>query len=99
MFANATWLTYALFTFQNEFVRPDEKFGTFYSYLPRTLQSQKLLMLTVPFVIFGVMRYLQLVYEDNEGESPELVLLRDRMLLGTVFSFGLSVLIVIYGLG
>ncbi|HEX7017497.1 MAG TPA: decaprenyl-phosphate phosphoribosyltransferase [Patescibacteria group bacterium] len=99
MFANATWLTYALFTFQNEFVRPDASLGTFYSYLPRTLQSQKLLMLTVPFVIFGVMRYLQLVYEDNEGESPELVLLRDRLLLGTVFAFGLAVLITIYGLG
>lgn len=99
MFANATWLTYALFTFQNEFVRPTVRLGVFYSYLPKTLQSQKLLMLSVPFVIFGVMRYLQLVYEDNEGESPELVLLRDRLLLGTVFAFGLSVLIIIYGLG
>lgn len=98
MFANATWLTYALFTFQNEFVRPDERFGTLYSFLPKTLHSQKLLMLTVPFVIFGVMRYLQLVYEDNKGESPEIVLMRDKMLLGTVFLFGISVFIVIYAL-
>ncbi len=96
MFANATWLTYALFTFQNEVVRPDERFANFYTILPRTLQSQKLLMLTLPFVIVGVMRYLQLVYEDNEGESPELVIIRDKALLTTCFLFGISVMIVIY---
>jgi len=98
MFANATWLTYALFTFQNEFARPDERFGSLFAVLPKTLHTQKLLMLTLPFVIFGVMRYLQLVYEDNEGESPELVLLRDKLLLTTVFAFGASVMIIIYGL-
>jgi 4-hydroxybenzoate polyprenyltransferase len=96
MFANATWLSYALFAFQDEFIRPDVRLATFYGFLPRTLQSQKLLMLTVPFVIFGVMRYLQLVYEDNQGESPEKVLLRDKPLLSTVFLFGLSVMIIIY---
>lgn len=96
MFANATWLTYALFTFQNEVIRPDARMANFYTFLPRTLQSQKLLMLTLPFVIIGIMRYLQLVYEDNEGESPELVLLRDKPLLVTVFLFGISVMVIIY---
>jgi 4-hydroxybenzoate polyprenyltransferase len=96
MFANATWLTYALFTFQNEFIRPDERLGTLYSFLPKTLHNQKLLMLTVPFVIIGVMKYLQLIYEDNKGESPEVVLLRDKTLLLTVFMFGLSVFVIIY---
>ncbi len=97
MFANATWLTYALFTFQNEVVRPDAQIvANVYTFLPRTLQSQKLLMLTLPFVIVGVMRYLQLVYEDNQGESPERVLLRDKTLLSIVFAFGISVMLVIY---
>ena len=96
MFANATWLTYALFAFQNEAIRPANRFATFYGILPRTLQSEKLLMLTVPFVIYGVMRYLQLVYEDNQGESPEKVLLRDKPLLTTVFLFGVSVMLIIY---
>ena len=41
-------------------------------------------MLSLPFVIFGVMRYLQLVYEENKGESPEKVLLSDFPLLGSV---------------
>lgn len=96
MFATASWLTYALFTFQTEVVRPDERWANFYTVLPRTLQSQKILMLTVPLVIFGVMRYLQLVYEDNQGESPEKVLLRDTPLLSTAFLFGISVIVIIY---
>lgn len=96
MFAMATWLTYALFAFQNEVVRPDVRFATLYSFLPRTLQSQKLLMLTLPFVIVGVMRYLQLIYEDNKGESPEKVVLGDKALLLIVFGFAVSVMTVIY---
>lgn len=96
MFATATWLTYALFAFQNEVAQPDESLADFYSILPRTLQSQKLLMLTLPFVIFGVMRYLQLIYENNQGESPERVLLNDKPLLLTVFLFAFSVMLIIY---
>lgn len=99
MFANATWLTYALFSFQHEVTQANpvaERFPNLYTFLPRTLQSQKLLMLTLPFVIFGVMRYLHLVYEENKGESPELVLLNDKTLLVTVFLFGLVTMFVIY---
>lgn len=96
MFANATWLTYALFAFQNQDVRPAPKYADIYTFLPRTLQSQKLLMLSLPFVILGVMRYLQLVYESNQGESPEKVLLNDKPLLITVFLFGITVMLVTY---
>ena len=53
-------------------------------------------MLTVPLVIFGVMRYLALVYEENKGESPDLVLLKDKTLLTTVFVFGIMVMAIIY---
>ncbi|HCC84617.1 MAG TPA: decaprenyl-phosphate phosphoribosyltransferase [Candidatus Pacebacteria bacterium] len=99
MFANATWLTYAIFAFQNNIVfdQPaNERFVKLYTLLPRTLQSEKLLMLTLPFVIFGVMRYLALVYEENRGESPELVLLKDKTLLTDVFVWGITVFAVIY---
>lgn len=99
MFANATWLTYALFAFQNQMTNNEpafERFAPLYTILPRTLQSQKLLMLTLPLVIFGVMRYLALVYEENKGESPELVLMRDKTLLTTVFVFGILVMVLIY---
>lgn len=99
MFATATWVTYALFTFQNATAAPRSSFTTLYTFLPKTLHSQKLLMLSLPFVIFGVMRYLQLVYEKNEGESPERVLLSDRPLLITVFTFAVVVFFVMYIIG
>lgn len=98
MFANATWLTYALFTFQTSTFEPDGRQIALYTYLPKTLRSEKLLMLSVPLVIFGVMRYLQLVYEDNQGESPDKVLFRDKPLLTTLFLFGLLVMVVIYAI-
>ena len=96
MFANATWLTYALFAFQNEIDAPRSDITSFYTFLPKALHSQKLLMVTIPLVIFGVMRYLQLVYESNQGESPEKVLLKDKPLLITVFLFGLLVMGITY---
>lgn len=115
IFATASWLTYAIFTFQSSV---DEVQATSTSnvyamfprilqdsifmlseitiILPRTLQSQKLLMLSLPLVIFGVMRYLQLIYEQNQGESPERVLLSDKPLLLTVLLFVIVVFTVIY---
>jgi len=99
MFANATWLTYALFTFQNESIHPPESLTNLYVWLPRSFQSTKLLMLTVPLVILGVMRYLQLIYENNQGESPEKVLIGDKPLLFTGSFFIIMVMFIIYGLG
>lgn len=98
MFANATWLTYALFTFQDENAHPPENLLELYGILPLSFRSQKLLMITIPLVIFGVMRYLQLVYEKNEGESPERVLMSDKPLLFTGFIFLAMVMFIIYGL-
>ncbi|HAZ73714.1 MAG TPA: hypothetical protein DCW58_03960 [Candidatus Pacebacteria bacterium] len=100
VFATSTWLTYAIFTFQSYTVQGVnllyEKFPTLYFILPKTLQSQKLLMLTLPFVIFGVMRYLQLIYEENKGEAPEDILLKDKPLLVTVFLWFILVIFLIY---
>lgn len=96
MFANATWLTYAIFAFQNEIDAPRAKVASLYTFLPKALHTQKLLMITTPLVIFGVMRYLQLVYESNQGESPEKVLLKDKPLLFTVFLFGALVMVITY---
>lgn len=84
MFATATWLTYALFSFNHPPIVPQGKVLTLMSTLPRTLLSEKLMMATTPLVIYGVMRYLQLIYERNEGESPERILLSDKPLIVTV---------------
>jgi len=98
MFATATWLSYALFAFQHRADVTENVFVSAYSFLPRSVHSYKLLMLSLPFVIFGVMRYLHLVYENNKGESPDQVLFNDKPMLVTVIGFILVVMLVIYGL-
>lgn len=98
MFATATWLTYALYAFQFQFEALTGPIPSFLSKFPRTFIAQKWLMVTVPLVIYGVMRYLQLVYEKNEGESPERVLLSDKPLLSAVTMWGILVLFILYGM-
>lgn len=98
MFATATWFSYTMFTF----LQPPPTAGPqvlvlFGDYLPRTLLASKWLMVTVPFVIYGVMRYLYVIYEKKEGESPERVLLSDIPLLTSVVTWILLVFVVIYG--
>lgn len=98
MFATATWFSYTMFTF----LQPPPSAGPqvlilFGDYLPRTFLTQKWLMATVPFVIYGVMRYLFVIYEKKEGESPERVLLSDIPLLASVVVWVGLVFVVIYG--
>jgi 4-hydroxybenzoate polyprenyltransferase len=99
MFANTTWLTYALFTFMLPAFSFKGRALTWLSYLPNTFRSEKWLMLTIPVVIYGVMRYLQLIYEKNQGESPEKILTADKPMLITVSLWGLMVIGILYGLG
>jgi 4-hydroxybenzoate polyprenyltransferase len=56
------------------------------------------LMITIPLVLYGMFRYLYLMYMRMEGGSPEEVLLRDRHILGTVVMCTVLIVIVIYGL-
>jgi 4-hydroxybenzoate polyprenyltransferase len=42
------------------------------------------MMATIPFVMFGVFRYLLLVHKHDLGEEPERVLLADRQLIAAV---------------
>ncbi len=99
MFATSTWITYALFTFNHPKIVPDGRALTLISLLPRTLLSEKWMMMTIPFVVYGIMRYLQLIYEKNEGESPERILLSDKPLIITVLLWGLALIGVIYYVG
>lgn len=51
---------------------------------------------TLPFVIFGVFRYLHLVYSRGLGDSPEEIFLKDPALLGCVALWALTLLTVFY---
>lgn len=96
MFANTTWLTYALFSFLHPPFTAEGKVLKLFSLLPRTLLVDKWLMATVPVVIFGVMRYMQLIYEKNEGESPHKVIMSDKPLIFVVGLWGLMVVTILY---
>ncbi len=101
MFATASWLSWALFTF---FKGTEQDFYISQSIAPELLNivpltilgSGKLLMMTIPIVIFGVMRYLRIVYEGSRAETPERVLLTDKPLLAAVFVWILVVFFIIY---
>jgi len=96
MFANTTWLTYALFSFLHPPFTAEGKVLKLFSLLPRTLLVDKWLMATVPVVIFGVMRYMQLIYEKNEGESPHKVIMSDKPLIATVMLWGVMGVVILY---
>jgi len=93
MSASFCLIAYSLFTFQSS---PTLGEGQISGLLPSILKSPKWMMLTIPIVIYGVARYLYLIYEKKEGESPERVLLSDRPLLGTVVLWGLSIFLIVY---
>ena len=54
------------------------------------------LMVTIPLVLYGMFRYLYLVYKQQGGGSPEEVLLRDRHMLVTVVLCIATIIVVLY---
>jgi 4-hydroxybenzoate polyprenyltransferase len=58
-----------------------------YSLYTFTARDSKALMATIPFVVFGVFRYLLLIHRQDLGEEPEEVLLRDRPILLCIASW------------
>ena len=97
MFANSTFISYVFYTF---LTRPENRGLFFRNYTDFTvdLPERKWMMVTIPFVLFGIMRYMQLIYE-GKGESPEKILTSDLPLLTTVILWVGSVLVVVYGIG
>jgi len=51
---------------------------------------------TIPFVLYGIFRYLYLIYRKDEGRSPELALLTDAWLLGDLLFYVVAVWLAIY---
>lgn len=77
--AGATILAYAIYTLWPETV---EKFGT------------HALGLTIPFVVFGIFRFLDLAYRHEQGERPEKILLTDIPMLTNLGLYGITLLII-----
>lgn len=100
MFANAAWITYAFYAFLQPAPKLRSTIGNIFDvYKLDILADRKWMMLTIPVAIYGVMRYLQLIYEKNVGESPEKILLSDRPLIITTALLSLMLFFVIYVVG
>jgi len=54
------------------------------------------MVLTIPFVVYGIFRYSYLVTQKKEGGNPSELLLRDVPLIATVILWFFSVLLVLY---
>ena len=77
MMGAASLVCYSIYTLWPETV---DKFGTPW------------LGATIPFVIFGLFRYMDLVYRQDQGDRPEHILLTDGPLLADVALYGATVL-------
>lgn len=77
----ACLMAYALYTLDPETVT---KFGT------------RNLVFTLPFVIYGLFRYLFLVQNEKLGESPENVLIHDLPMIVNIILYAVAVVAIIY---
>jgi 4-hydroxybenzoate polyprenyltransferase len=71
----------------------------FYTLAPETVAKYQTdrLALTIPFVLYGIFRYLYLVHRKEEGGSPTDLLLADRPLLVAVALWAVAVVAIVYG--
>ena len=67
-----------------------------YTFWAPGLPENHIMMLTIPFVIFGVFRYLHLVHVEQRGGAPEDVLFSDRPLQIDLLAWGLAVVLIFY---
>ncbi len=79
--AASTLVAYIIYCLSSETA---ERFGT------------RWLVLTVPFPIYGIFRYLYIVHRKDGGGNPSAMLLKDRPLLACVALWGLTVVAIIY---
>jgi len=69
---------------------------TLYTATAPNLPCNHGMLLTIPFVIYGLFRYLYLVQIRGEGGAPEDLLFTDRPFLADVLLWGVAVILVMY---
>jgi 4-hydroxybenzoate polyprenyltransferase len=67
-----------------------------YTFFRPEVPGNHALMLTIPFVVYGIFRYLYLIQVEHAGGAPEDILLSDRPLQVAIFLWTLSVLAIFY---
>ena len=67
-----------------------------YTFSAPNLPNNHAMMLTIPFVLYGIFRYLYLIKVKESGGAPEELLMNDRPLQLAILLWGLSVLVIFY---
>jgi 4-hydroxybenzoate polyprenyltransferase len=67
-----------------------------YTFSAPNLPDNHAMMLTIPFVLYGIFRYLYLIHIKGEGGAPDELVLTDRPLQVTFALWGLSAVLVLY---
>jgi 4-hydroxybenzoate polyprenyltransferase len=67
-----------------------------YTFSAPNLPDNHAMMLTIPLVVYGILRYLYLVQVKHSGGAPEDVLLTDRPIQLVVLLWGAAVLAIFY---
>jgi 4-hydroxybenzoate polyprenyltransferase len=67
-----------------------------YTFSAPNLPENHIMMLTIPFLMYGIFRYQYLLQVQDTGSAPEEVVLSDRPLQIAIALWGLAVLIVFY---
>jgi 4-hydroxybenzoate polyprenyltransferase len=67
-----------------------------YTFFAENLPANHSMMLTIPFVVYGIFRYLQLIQTGHAAGAPDEVALKDRPLQVTVVLWMLTVLVIFY---
>ena len=67
-----------------------------YTFSAPNLPTNHSMMLTIPFVLYGVFRYLYLIQVKQSGGAPEELLLTDRPLQAAIALWGIAILIIFY---
>ncbi|MBI3287768.1 MAG: decaprenyl-phosphate phosphoribosyltransferase [Chloroflexi bacterium] len=67
-----------------------------YTFSAENLPSNHAMMLTIPFVLYGVFRYLYIVHRKDLAGSPEEALLRDVPLIVNNLLWGAAVVLILY---
>lgn len=96
MFGVSTLISYALFTYFEDKITFDGLFHhTLVANFPN-LVDRKWYMITLIPIIFGIMRYGQIIFEMEEGERPEKVVSTDIPLIASILIWGSMMFTIIY---
>lgn len=95
-FATTTIISYSSYTYFEKPPLASTALSINFSQFYPDFEIRKWMMITIPFVVYGIARYAQLLYEKEEGERPEKIITQDSPLIATIFLWGLIIISLIY---